>query len=373
MSSRIYDVIIAGAGTMGLSAGYRLAAGGMSVLLIDEFDPPHGEGSHHGDTRIFRHAYSGESIYVQLALKAEQGWRELEEETGRSLFRQTGVVNLYPDNAATLTGKHTLAKQYGLPVTLMSASDIRSKWPGIHIPDHYAGLLEHRAGVLSSEECVLAYRELAERSGAQLVTGSRITHLDIQDKGVVMHTAAGSYKAERLLLTAGACSAGLLPSLPVQRIRKTIAWFAADERLFGAAAFPAFNCHTPHGEYYGFPSIDGSGLKIGRHDGGTAAELGKPLLPFGMEPEDEGDLRSFLEQYMPGAAGSLLRGRVCQYERTPDEHFIIDRHKEHPHVYIATGFSGHGFKFASAIGTVMSEWIMNGRTDEDLSLFSMSR
>ena len=94
---------------------------------------------------------------------------------------------------------------------------------------------------------------------------------------------------------------------------------------------------------------------------------------FGIYPEDEGHIRRFLEVYMPQAAGTLKRGRVCMYTKTPDDHFIVDVHPAYDHVVMAAGFSGHGFKFSSVIGEVLSQLAVDGKTEHDISIFSVTR
>lgn len=92
--SSAYDVIVVGAGSMGMSAGYHLAKLGIKTLLIDAFDPPHQEGRHHGEPRLIRHAYHGGPAYVAMALRAHQLWNELEQATDTSLLIQSGVINM---------------------------------------------------------------------------------------------------------------------------------------------------------------------------------------------------------------------------------------------------------------------------------------
>ncbi len=162
-------------------------------------------------------------------------------------------------------------------------------------------------------------------------------------------------------------------SLPIRSVRKVVGWFETADSTFASSVFPGFTIGTKNGGFYGFPSIDGAGVKIGRHDGGVPWEPGKTLAPFGAYPEDEEDLRQALESYLPGAAGKLLRGAVCKYELTPDEDFIIDHHLLYQNVVIAGGFSGHGFKFASAIGEVLADLALNGKTSRDISSFRLSR
>lgn len=372
-----YDVIIAGAGSMGMAAGYYLAKQGVRTLLLDAYDPPHTLGSHHGDTRIIRHAYGEGKQYVPLVLRAQQLWLELEAAAGTRLFEQTGVLSAGPTDCAFLQELRESAELYSLPLEVLRAAEVNKRWPGIRLPDDYYACLEPASGVLYPEACITAYREQALAAGARLLTNTAVTSLAPDGEGVIVHTASGSYRGEKLLLSAGAWNPALLASLglklPLVPTRKTVAWFGADEELYGAERFPAFIFHLEESMYYGFPSIDRAGVKIGRHDGGIAIDPDRLERTFGAYLSDECDVRAFLETFMPQAAGPLRQGRVCIYTMTPDEHFIIDRHPDYPQMVIAAGFSGHGFKFASAVGEAVSELLIRGSSTHDLSMFSLRR
>ncbi|OUQ89754.1 N-methyltryptophan oxidase [Brevibacillus brevis] len=372
-----YDVIIVGAGSMGMAAGYYLAKQGVRTLMVDAFDPPHTMGSHHGDTRIIRHAYGEGKQYVPLALRAQQLWSELEQASGIPIFAKTGVLNAGPLNCTFLNEIRESAEQYSLPLEVLAADEVMQRWPGIHLPANYYGCLEPTSGVLYSENGIRAYRELALASGATLLTNTPVTQLEPAGNGFIVHTESASYHGDKVLLSAGAWSGSLLDSLglsiPLKPTRKTVAWFGADESQYSADGFPAFIFCLHDSMFYGFPSFDGTGVKIGRHDGGHAIDPDKLERTFGAYLSDEGDVRSFLEAYMPGAAGPLRQGKVCIYTMTPDEHFVIDRHPEYPQLVFAAGFSGHGFKFASAIGEATSQLLVEGATSLDLSMFSWKR
>ncbi|MDR7315428.1 N-methyl-L-tryptophan oxidase [Brevibacillus nitrificans] len=373
-----YEVIIVGAGSMGMAAGYYLAKQGVRTLLLDSYDPPHTMGSHHGDTRIIRHAYGEGKQYVPLALRAQQLWRELETVSGTKLFEQTGVLSAGPLADSFLQEIRESAETYSLPLEVLRASEVNERWPGISLPDHFYACLETSSGVLYSEKCITAYREQAIAAGATLLTHTPVTAIQPDGDGVIVHTEAHTYRAGQLLLSAGAWNPALLASLdlslPLSPTRKTVAWFGSEEDLYRADKFPAFIFKlADETSYYGFPSIDQAGVKIGRHDGGVEIDPDRLERTFGAFLSDEGDVRSFLETYMPQAAGALRQGRVCIYTMTPDEHFIIDRHPEHSQIVIAAGFSGHGFKFASAVGEAASELLTQGKSTYDLSMFSLQR
>lgn len=372
-----YDVVVVGAGSMGMAAGCYLAQQGVRALLIDAHDPPHALGSHHGDTRIIRHAYGEGRQYVPLALRAQALWTALEEASGQTLFANTGVLSVGLEGAAFLDEVVESARSFSLPLDVLSRDELVRRWPGLQIPEGYTGCLETTSGVLFSERCIRAFRDVGTRAGMTVLPNTRVTDLAIHPNHVVVTTDHGTFSADKLILCAGAAAPQLLRAtgldLPLQPVRKTVGWFASDEALFAASEFPAFTFDLAGEFYYGFPSFDGSGVKVGRHDGGLPVEVATMNRTFGAYPEDEGELRAFLSTFMPQASGALQSGKTCLYTLTPDEHFIVDTHPSHRHVVVAAGFSGHGFKFASAIGEILAELSVQGRTTHDISQFSIQR
>lgn len=363
---------------MGMAAGYYLAKRGVKTLLLDSYDPPHSFGSHHGDTRIIRHAYGEGRQYVPLALRAQDLWKELEQEAGVHLFENTGVLCVGAPESTFLPEVIASAATYSLPLDVLDAAEVMYRWPGIVLPDGFKASFEPTSGVLYSEECIRAFRKLAVEAGATLLVNTQVETVELAGQGAVIHAGGSRYTADKLIVSAGAWlgkladSCGL--SLPVKPTRKSVCWFQADEQLYRPSHFPAFSFNLAGGEgYYGFPDFGGQGVKIGRHDQGLPSDPDHLNREFGEFAEDEGEPRRFAEQFMPQAAGPLVQGKICIYTFTPDEHFILDRHPEHPHVLLVGGTSGHGFKFASAIGEVLADLSMTGESKHDLSLFGIQR
>ncbi len=371
-----YDVIIVGAGSMGMAAGYYLSRTNQSILLLDAHTPPHDQASHHGETRIIRHAYGEGEAYVPLALTAQRLWYELEQISGRSLFLNTGVLNAGQRSSHSMQTIIKSAQQYDLPLEILTAEEVKTRWSGLTMPDDYIGCFEPTSGVLKCEECIEAYRDLAVANGVDIRTNAKVTTLTAHANGVDVTVGQDTYSANALIVAAGAWSGPLLEqiglSLPLSPVRKTFAWFKAEEEVFNDTVFPAFAFDTPAGYYYGFPSIGRAGLKIGRHDGGIPVDPNQPRRPFGQETGDLTDLQQFTNTFMP-AIDTLAHGKTCLYTMTPDEDFIIDLHPDYPHIAIAAGFSGHGFKFSSLVGKVLSELIVEKSTTEPIAPFSIKR
>lgn len=372
-----YNHIVIGAGSMGMAAGYFLAKGGGKTLLLDAFNPPHDKASHHGGTRLIRYAYGEGLEYVPFALRAGALWHELAEKTDKEIFHQTGVINVGDKETPFVQNVIASAHKFNLPLEVFTASEVNEKWPGLQLPENFLGCFEPTSGVLHIENCIAAYRELAVKEGAQIRTNSRVVQIDAQsDKVTIQNSDGATFTADSVVISVGAWAGDLLKqldlNLPLNPIRKTFAWYDASEALYSENNFPGFAFQLGEASYYGFPSIDGAGLKMGRHDGGDSVDPDSEKRPFGDIPEDADDLTQFLSTYMP-SVGSLKMGKTCMYTMTPDEDFIIDLHPDYKNIAIAAGFSGHGFKFASAVGEVLSELITKGSTELDITPFSINR
>ncbi|MBP1969102.1 monomeric sarcosine oxidase [Virgibacillus natechei] len=377
-----YDVIVVGAGSMGMAAGYYLAKQGVKVLLVDSFDPPHDKGSHYGDTRIIRHAYGEGREYVPLALRSQVLWDELEKKTHHKIFMQTGAMGFGKKGDAPFIDEGIASgKEYNLEVEHYTGAELKEHYPGLQIPDDYDSFYEPKSGFLFSENCIQAYRDLAEHHGAEFSINDPVRDIEAYDDSVKVITEKGAFTADKLVISAGSWSGKITSKvgldLPLIPTRQPVAWFEADESLFNANAFPTFMVEIPNGEnraiYYGFPSFGGCGVKVGRHEYVDAINPDTMNREFGSNANDEGHIREFLDKFMPKASGALKNGVICMYTRTPDGHFIIDKHPEHSHISIAAGFSGHGFKFASVVGEILSQLAVSGETDHDISIFRINR
>lgn len=368
----VYDLIVVGSGSVGAAAGWYATQAGLKVLMIDRHHPPHREGSHHGESRLIRHAYGEGARYVPMVLRAQQLWDQLEQQSGERVMQRSGVLNLAPHASEFIQNVIQSAEQFALNVQILNEAEIHQRWPQISVPESYIGVFEPQSGYLKSEVAVKSWIRLAKEAGCAQLFNCGVTQIDTVEGLQAVTTPDGVYRARRLLISAGTWVKSLYPALPVTPVRKVFAWHQADGRYSENNQFPAFTVEMQDGiHYYGFPA-DNNAIKIGRHEGGQPIDSPEGRKPFGSMAEDGSELFNFMRTFLPGV-GVCLRGEACTYDNSPDEDFIIDTFPGEPDRMLITGLSGHGFKFASVLGEIAAQFAQGKSSEFDLTPFSLSR
>lgn len=369
-----YDVAIVGLGAMGSAAAWHLASRGARVIGLDRFTPPHPYGSSHGYTRIIREAYFESPVYVPLVQRAAVLWTTLGEAAGTPLLLPTGGLTIAPPGSALVEGAATSARVHALRAEIWSAEEIRTRVPVLHPRDGMVGLWEPRAGLLYPEPCVRAMLDQARLHGAELVFDTLVTGWTADNGGVRVATAARDYFADRLVLTAGPWIASLVPALRVawQVERAVQHWFEpVTPRACTPDRLPVFMMEVAADlMLYGLPDT-GDGVKIALHHGG--GETTVDTVRRTVNDDERLAMTALARQWVPGAAGRWLNATVCLYTNSPDGHFVIDRHPETARAIVASPCSGHGFKFAAAIGEVLADMVGGVTPAFDITPFRLGR
>ena len=374
--SHSYDCIVLGVGAMGSSTVYDLAAKrGQKVLGLEKFDIPHAEGSSHGVNRIIRLAYYEHPSYVPLMRRAYELWEEIEKMAGEKLLYRIGSIDTAPAGHEVFEGSLESCLVHDIPHEVLNHEQINRRFPGYEIPPGHMGLLQEDGGFVLAERSIVAYVNASLAAGADIHARESVLNWETSGDGVRVYTDRAEYTAEKLVITAGAWAAEMVPSLAELAVpeRQVLAWFQPeDPALFTPENFPVFNAYFDEGRYYGFPVFGIPGFKIGKYH-----HLEEVVVPDGMGKnvtrEDEEILRDATAKYFPKANGNVMTMATCMFTNSPDDHFIIGVLPDHPQVSVATGFSGHGFKFASVIGEIMGELATTGKTRHDIKLLRLGR
>lgn len=350
-TERVTRVLIVGAGTMGLASAWALAQRGAQVTLIDPHRAPHDEGSHAGYTRVIRHAYHEGPQYVPLVREADRLWCSLERTPGELLVR-TGLAEVGAPDDAGFDAAVEACELHGIECHSLQPSQLRSRF-GLVVPENWRGSWTPGAGYLRVGPCLERLRQCAHESGATFLEGRHAVGLT--ETGVELDDGR-LLEGDRVVVAVGSRASRLIPTVPVECHRRVLLWLEPPD---GPSSLPVWAAFAGDGFFYGFPPGDEGvvGLKVACHSSASVVGLDDPIDPDQLDRslrEEDHAAAEFARALIPGA-GEVLAHRVCVYASTPDGHFIVDRHPERPDVVVAAGFSGHGFKFAPAIGRLIAE------------------
>jgi sarcosine oxidase len=308
-------VAVVGAGVMGCATAWALRERGADVTVHEQFELDHDRGSSHGRTRIFRVAYP-DVDWVRFAQEAYAGWLDLDPD----VLGLYGLIELVADPA--LTSVRAL-DECGVPYRWLDRDEVRAH--GATLPDGWAALYVPDAGVVFADRARHAFLEAA---GVEVETNRRIESTDELDADVVV-------------VTAGSWVRDLLPDLPVTVTRETLAYFKRE----GSPALSIADLHAETGGHAMYSLHDPvHGLKAGAHHFGAEADPDTDAPP---DPAIVERISTWVRERFPDVDPTPVEPQTCLYTSTEDEQFILERRGR---VVVGSACSGHGFKFAPAVG-----------------------
>jgi sarcosine oxidase len=374
MPSSAFDVIVLGVGGVGSAALDQLARRGSYVLGLDRFPPGHDRGSSHGRTRLIRQAYYEHPDYVPLLKRAYELWADLSARAKKNLYHEVGVLCAGRPEGAVISGVLASARQHSLEVAQLSSADLAARFPGFRVPHPMTAVFERRAGYLDCEDAVRAAADQAVKNDAFLQTDASVIEWKPEGNGVSVRTDRTTYHAGSLIIAAGAWSGGLLADLGIRFdvLRKSFYWYEAPAQYAADGGAPGFIYEADAGNFYGFPDINGQGVKVGEHTGGLPVT--DPLLvDRAPDAAETARIDRFLSAHLPDVTRRQLHFATCLYTLSPDRDFVVDRHPEYPQVSFAAGLSGHGFKFVTVLGEALADLAERGKTKLPIDFLSCQR
>jgi len=319
-------------------------------------------------------------------------WETLGTEWGTQLFYRRGSLTTgQPGTEVISTAKQT-AERFGVPHRLLEPDEAREQFPGYVIPDDHEVLVQPTDGYLVPRDGVRACVDLAHQYGAEIHARTEVRDWTPTDDGVRVRFdgrpsgkpagtsgldegAVQTVTADALAITAGPWTPAVVePTRDVLTAERQVLgrFQPAEPDRFSPEHFPVSAITTEEGQYSAFPIHGSPGVKLTR-----VHHLGETVDPDSVgntvTTADESVLRWFGDRYLAGGTGPTMRLETCLYTNTPDGRFIVDTHPAHPQVCFAAGFSGHGYKFCPVIGEILTDLVVDGRTDHDIVPFRMGR
>ncbi|WP_416264482.1 FAD-dependent oxidoreductase [Curtobacterium flaccumfaciens pv. flaccumfaciens] len=350
-------VVVIGAGVVGAATAYALTARGERVLLVEQHARGHRLGSSHGATRIFRQGYA-DPEYVALTTRALALWEALEAAAGEELIVRTGAVD--HGRPEVVDAIAAALAEADIPHESLTPEQAAARWPGIAFEGHV--LTHASAGRIRSDRTIEVFLTLAEATGlADLRFDTRVTGLEDHGDDVTVTLSDGSaVRTASVVAAVGSWAPTLVGELLAGRgaglpaIRVTQEQPAHFPSHLPDAAWPSFVHWADGDDVYGLLT-PGEGVKVGFH--GTGPVVDPDHRDFVPVPAEAERLQAYVARYVPGVDATEPTFISCLYDNSPDEDFVIDRVGP---LTVATGFSGHGFKFAPLLGEMLADLAMGG-------------
>ena len=369
------QIVIIGAGIVGLSTAYALLDQGMrNVLVLEQAVVNHARATSASISRLLRFEYGEDAFYPRLVRLSLELWRELERRTQRTLYTPTGLLSLGNEGDGTERARK-IACSLGLASERLSAASCHQRFPQFETRNYDVLTYNPEGGILHAFTCLHALKRVVLDLGGKISESSRVVQIarESLSKPTRLHLASGEeITAERVVIATGPWVHRLLGGLhiPVKLTRQYILYFAGlAPTAFGVDVFPAFM----EQDLYGFPVYKGSHywLKAASHSFGGPTD---PDAAISIEEMVIARTVSDLHALLPALRGAeLAHIEACIYDVSPDEDFILDFVPGDPRIVFATGLSGHGFKFGPLLGRLLSSLICGTQPEVSLGRFRLAR
>ena len=362
--SKVHVAVI-GAGVFGAWTAHHLLAAGHKVTLIDAHGPAHSRASSGGESRMTRAAYGKDEIYARMATDSLAEWKKLSLASGLPIFHQTGVLFFSAARDAYLTDSLAVARRLGLPTDELTPAEMARRYPMIDFTGIATGLIEPGFGALMARRSVQTLVDRFVRAGGQwrhaearpgASHGGKLTNLRLSDNSLL--------EADHFVFALGPWLGKTFPALLGDRIfatRQEIFFFAppSGDKRFGPGALPGWADMNGGDLYYGFPDLEGRGVKFARDTHGVRVDPDTQSR----KPTEAAlaEIIAFRHRRFPALRNApLTESRVCQYENSSNGDFLIDRHPDLANVMLVGGGSGHGFKHGPEVGRIAAALAASG-------------
>lgn len=369
-------IAVVGAGAFGGWTALYLLQSGAQVTLIDSWGPGNSRSSSGGETRVIRGTYGAESPYTEMTARALPLWKKHEQEWKQRMLYRTGVLWMAASGEDSFErGSVEMLRSAKIKHEELSAKQIKKRWPQINLEGVNWAIYEPEGGFLAARNICQSVVDTF------LALGGEYRHAAVQEESL----DSGSWKsltlsdrskvsADSYIFACGPWLGKLFPNTIGDRIRPTkqdVFFFGvpAGETGLDDLSLPVWAEHRDRFRY-GIPGNHGRGFKIADD---TRGETFDPTTgERRVSREGLAAIREYLGMRFPAMRNApLVETRVCQYEQTPDNHFIIDRHPANEKVWLLGGGSGHGFKHGPVIGEMMAELTL--KSGEPATYFKLNR
>ncbi len=341
---------------MGCAAAAELANRGADVELFERGLVGASTSSSMGPSRIFRLSYD-ECDYIHFAQHALELWSALEAERNTSLLVETGGIDIGESGNPSLGRIAGALSSAAVPFEVWDHTALRRAYPQLRLAENVRAVFQPNTCVLRADRCIRALAAAARDAGSRIYEKTDVRAVVPDGSGVRIETSAGVHNADLALLCAGPGICSFLEPLeldvPITISFEQSVYFAAQgDPSFEPGHFPVCIGHFDGPRLMSiFPALDDLGVKV-MIENKKAAIDGRD---GGIDPDLVARVERRARDLMPRLSTTITRVDRAPYTLLPDGDFLIDRHPVFPQIILCSACSGHGFKFAPAIGEMMAD------------------
>ncbi|MFZ1132081.1 MAG: FAD-dependent oxidoreductase [Terriglobales bacterium] len=368
-------IAVVGAGAFGGWTALYLLRGGARVTLLDAWGPGNSRASSGGETRIIRGAYGPDGAYTKLAQRALALWKQHEARWKRQFFFPIGVLWMAQRDDAYERASVSALQDAGIGFEQLAVKELGRRWPQINFEDVEWGIFEPGSGYLLARAATQAVVEQFIAEGGEYRQAA-VAAEDLEGgewKALALsfgsHAKGATLAADGYVFACGPWLGKMFPRTVGPHFISTkqeLFFFGtpAGDAGYDEGSLPVWGDHAER-FMYGIPGKQGRGFKMADDTRGPEFDptAGQRLA------SDEGlaAARRYLAYRFPGMKDApVVKSRVCQYENTSDNSFIIDRHPASAKVWIVGGGSGHGFKHGPALGEMVAGLVLKDEAADAL-------
>jgi len=377
-----FDVGVIGGGVMGLCSAYYLSKSGLKVVLFEQFKIGHHHGSSHGDGRIFRTAtIAAESAVISEMGKISRGlWEDIEREANIKLLHKCGILVYGNKDCSDLIETEKILKEKKEKYKSLTSKSVNLRYPQYLLPDNESALFVEDAGIVYADRAIKATYDLCKKYGATIIENIRILKIDRSASKISLQTKDNNYNVSKLVITSGPWTNKVLESaqlslMPLRITNEQVNYFPVKTNgpnCTDTGDMPVF-IKVGQQNYYGLPQINHGfgGIKIGGHIVGPSVDPDNRFYDF--DPKTvQATIEDILPQF-PYLEKKPVHFVRCLYSVTPDELFILGRHRDDKRVVLGCGFCGAGFKHGTVVGKILTQLVRGEETEVNISSLSPHR
>jgi len=360
MTTEKTEIAVIGGGTMGSMISWRLSSRGYKVICVEAHGVAHSRSAVAGDSRLFRRSYRGTTELNDVLATAEEQWNALNSASSENVFVNCGGLYIGQTDGQYLSELEACCQRNKLEYEVLSASEIRQRFPQHRVKEDESGLYEPSAGFLRTERAVHAAFRLAKAAGTRVISKTQVMNVRDAEDEVRVNYEGGTISADFAVIAAGTGSPSLLPTgmrNSLEQRREILTWFPVlSPAEFSPENFPIFVHIDEEYSAYGAPALDGSVLKSTLDDRARPID-NYPGHRYTLTPDEIVESEATAARFFNGIDPEVSRQECLADLYTSDRQAIVGRLPESSRTFVATGFSGAGFKMSAGVGEMLAQSI----------------